>query len=372
MNGLKAKPIVMATATLLLSLFLLSFCCSRARPAGHPALSGAGNLKNATALAISFLRDYENKASEIMTGATEASWTYETDLSEMNGKLMVEKLTLAQEFDLESSTKASGIPYVDLSHDASRQIMLIRRNAMPKSPKKMKELNKLQANMTSLYSEGKVCKKNSVSKKPRCFSLDDLYGIMAKSRDHDELLWAWKGWRDSVGPPIRPLFEKFVGLLNTGANDHNWGDYGNFQRREYEMGNDFQPMLRKLWVDVRPLYYELHAYTRFKLRQKYPQVPEKGPLPAHLMGNMWAQDWSEIYDLLRPFPKLPSLDITPNLIKQKYSVERLFKLAQSFFVSLGLDPMPASFWRKSLMTKPSNASVVCHASAWDFSNGDVR
>ena len=200
----------------------------------------------------------------------------------------------------------------------------------------------------------------------------DLNELMAKSRDYDELLWGWKSWRDAVGPPMRPLYEKLVGLLNSGARDHAWGDYGNFQRSEYEMGNDFQSAIKKLWNNLRLLYQELHAYVRYKLREKYPQVPSNGTIQAHLLGNMWAQDWSSIYDIVKPFPKVPSLDVTPNLIKQQYNAKKMFKLAQSFFVSLGLDPMPEMFWNKSVITKPKDRKMVCHPSAWDFCKGDVR
>lgn len=357
-----------------LSLLCLGwFCGSYAKPSTAPDSASTSKLKNYTAIAAAFLKDYEKEATKLGSAAGIASWNYETDMTNLNREMLVRSSGFAREFQLRASENASAIPYVDLSRDASRQIMLIRRNALPKSRKKIKTIDELQAQMTEIYSKGKACKYNNVTKESRCFDLDpDLSNLMAKSRDYDQLLWAWKGWRDSVGPPIKPLFKTFVGLLNLGAREQNWGDYGNFLRSEYEMGNDFQALLRKLWIDVKPLYQELHAYARYKLHQKYPRVPREGPVPAHVFGNMWAQEWSEIYDLLQPYPKLAPLDVTPNLIKEKYNVEQLFKLAQSFFVSLGLDPMPPSFWSKSVKTKPTNGSMVCHASAWDFCNGDVR
>ena len=138
------------------------------------------------------------------------------------------------------------------------------------------------------------------------------------------------------------------------------------------MGNDFQKAIMKLWNEVKPLYQELHAYVRYKLREKYPEVPENGTIQAHLLGNMWAQDWSLIEDLVKPYPKVPSLDVTPNLRKQQYTPIKMFKLAQSFFVSIGLDPMPQTFWNKSAIEKPKDRKMVCHPSAWDFNKGDVR
>ncbi|XP_068685957.1 angiotensin-converting enzyme-like [Montipora foliosa] len=329
--------------------------------------------KNYTAIATNFLNNFEIRATKISLGESETAWKYETNLTETNREFSVFNSTFAKAFFLKASEDASRIKDVDLPNDMGRQIRIIRRNALPKSPKDMKLIEDLVSNMTKIYSTGQVCKSNNLTNETHCLDLDpDLYELMGKSREYNELLWAWKGWRDAVGPPIRPLYEKLVVLLNDGARRHGWGDYGNFQRSEYEMGNDFQSVIKKLWNDIKPLYQELHAYVRHKLRKKYPQVPENGTIQAHLLGNMWAQDWSSISDLVKPYPKVPSLDVTPNLIKQQYTPTKMFKLAQSFFVSLGLDPMPNSFWNRSVFNKPKNRKVVCHPSAWDFGRGDVR
>lgn len=329
--------------------------------------------KNYTAIAMDFLNIFEVRATKISSGESEAVWKYETNLTEANREFSVFNSTFAKAFYLKASENASQIKDVDLSQDMGRQIRLIRRNALPKSPKDMKLIDDLVSNMTRIYSSGKVCKPNISKNETHCMELDpDLYSLMGKSRDYDELLWGWKNWRDAVGPPMRPLYEKLVVHLNDGARRHEWGDYGNFQRSEYEMGNDFQSVIKKLWNDLRPLYQELHAYVRYQLRQKYPQVPENGSIQAHLLGNMWAQDWSSINDLVKPYPKVPSLNVTPNLIKQQYTPTKMFKLAQSFFVSLGLDHMPHSFWNKSVIKKPKKRKLVCHPSAWDFCKGDVR
>lgn len=353
------------------SLFFLLWCqtcyCTNQQNGTKTAF------KNYTAIARNFLDNFEVKASQIFSGESEAAWKYETNLTEANREFSVFNSTFAKAFNLKASETASRIKDVDLSTDVARQIRIIRRNVLPKSPKDMKLVDDLVSNMTKIYSSGKVCKQNKSTNETHCMELDpDLFWLMGKSRDYDELLWGWKSWRDAVGPPMRPLYEKLVGLLNSGARRHEWGDYGNFQRSEYEMGNDFQTAIKKLWNDLRPLYQELHAYVRYKLREKYPQVPANGSIQAHLLGNMWAQDWSLINDLVKPYPKVPSLDVTPNLIKQQYTPTKMFKLAQSFFVSLGLDPMPQMFWNKSLIRKPKDRKVVCHPSAWDFSKGDVR
>ena len=354
------------------SLFLLSW---------HQKSYSATSLQNVTkttfknymSIALDFLKNYEDKATRISSGESEAAWNYETNLTETNRELSVFNSTFAKAFYLKASDNASRIKEVDLSNDQARQIRIIRRNYLPKSPRDIKLIDDLISNMTNIYSSGKVCKLNKATNKTSYLELDpDLYSLMGKSRDYDELLWGWKSWRDAVGPPMRPLYEKLVNLLNSGARAHDWGDYGNFQRSEYEMGNDFQKAIMKLWNEVKPLYQELHAYVRYKLRENYPEVPENGTVQAHLLGNMWAQDWSLIEDLVKPYPKVPSLDVTPNLRKQQYTPIKMFKLAQSFFVSIGLDPMPQTFWNKSAIEKPKDRKMVCHPSAWDFNKGDVR
>lgn len=329
---------------------------------------------NDTAIAVAFLKDIETRGSKIGIEESEALWDYYTDLTPKKEEVSIEASTRAKEFYLEASNNASSMlsNHVDLSHDVARQMRLIRRNAMPKSQKDVEDIEKLQANMTAKFSNGRVCKNNTANR-TLCMPLfPDLNNFMAKSRDYDELVWAWRGWRDAVGPPMKAQYQELVDKLNLGARQHSWGDYGHFVRSEYEMGNDLIPVLKGLWTAVKPLYQELHAYVRYQLKKHYKKMSSDGPIGAHLLGNMWAQEWSSIYDLVQPFPDIAPLDVTPNLIKQHYTPKKMFELAQSFFVSIGLDAMPASFWNKSVLSKPENKSIVCHASAWGFEPGDVR
>ncbi|XP_031558944.1 angiotensin-converting enzyme-like [Actinia tenebrosa] len=320
------------------------------------------------------LKDIEIRGSKTIIEESEALWNYYTDLTPKKEEVSIKASTRAKEFYLEASKNASAMlsKHVDLSHDVARQMRLIRRNAMPNLQKDVEAIEKLQANLTAIFSNGRVCK-NSTDSSNFCMPLfPDLNNLMAKSRDYDELVWAWRGWRDAVGPPMRAQYKELVDMLNRGASEHNWGDYGHFVRSEYEMGNDLIPVLNGLWTAVKPLYQELHAYVRYQLKKHYKKMSPDGPIGAHLLGNMWAQDWSAIYDLVQPFPDVAPLHVTPNLIKQHYTPKKMFELAQSFFVSIGLDAMPASFWDKSVLSKPENKSMVCHASAWDFCQGDVR
>ncbi|ERE69255.1 angiotensin-converting enzyme-like isoform 1 [Cricetulus griseus] len=200
---------------------------------------------------------------------------------------------------------------------------------------------------------------------------EDLTNLMATSRKYEELLWVWKSWRDKVGRAILPLFPKYVEFSNKIAQLNGFADGGDSWRSSYESEN-LEEDLEQLYQELQPLYLNLHAYVRRSLHRHYgsEHINLDGPIPAHLLGNMWAQTWSNIYDLVAPFPSAPNLDATEAMVKQGWTPRRIFKEADDFFTSLGLLPVPAEFWNKSMLEKPTDGrEVVCHASAWDFYNG---
>ena len=174
---------------------------------------------------------------------------------------------------------------------------------------------------------------------------------------------------------MREMYKEFVVLSNKGAKENGYEDLGQAWRLEYEVDN-LATIVEALWLELRPFYIELHAYVRYRLTKAYPdKVSEDDYIEAHLLGNMWAQSWTDILDLVEPYNNKPSLDVTSNLKKDsRYNTPlKMTKLAESFFLSLGLKKLPASFYNKSLLEKPEDREVVCSASAWDFFlNEDVR
>uniref|UniRef100_A0A8B9L0A7 Angiotensin-converting enzyme n=1 Tax=Astyanax mexicanus TaxID=7994 RepID=A0A8B9L0A7_ASTMX len=201
------------------------------------------------------------------------------------------------------------------------------------------------------------------------FSLD-LNKIMAESRDYDELLFAWQGWRNASGRELRQSYVRYVELANLAARSNGHADNGAFWRSLYETPT-FEEDLEALWKDLQPLYLNLHSYVRRALFKKYgaKRINLKGPIPAHLLGNMWAQTWSGIMDLVRPYPNAAQVDVTQAMIAKGWDANRMFRESENFFTSVGLLPMPDEFWQKSMLEKPTDGrEVVCHASAWDFYN----
>jgi len=263
----------------------------------------------------------------------------------------------------------------DLSPASKRKLKLLKLSLTlpaPKDPAERAELTKLTASMEGEYGKGKYCPEGD---KGKCLGITELEEIIGNSRDPEELKKAWLGWHQ-IAKPIRKEYVRFVELSNKGAKEMGFADTGAMWRSKYDMEPDaFAAEMERLWQQVKPLYDSLYTYTRRKLTEKYgTQVvaPDK-PIPAHLLGNMWAQQWGNIYPLLAPANADRGYDLTQILKSRNTDVQQMVRYGESFFTSLGFDPLPKTFWERSLFSKPPDRDVVCHASAWDIDfEKDVR
>jgi peptidyl-dipeptidase A len=344
----------MRTLTVLLpALLVLSTSVAAAKPT--PAQAKA------------WMDKTEQELGKLIVNSTTAEWikaTYITDDTERNASVANEALLARTAEAIKESAKFKD---VKLDPETARKIYLLRVGDTlpgPSDPKDRAELASIADKLEGMYGVGKY--------KGR--SLDDLEDLMSTSRNYDELLDAWIGWR-TISPPMKPLYERLVTLANEGAAEIKEKNVGDLWREGYDMPpEDFEKETDRLWQQVRPLYEQLHCYVRAKLAQAYPgKVPPEGMIPAHLLGNMWGQDWANIYPLVEPYPGVSQLDVTDALVRQHYDAMKMARRAESFFVSLGLDPLPQTFWERSMFTKPRDREVVCHASAWDVTyNNDLR
>jgi peptidyl-dipeptidase A len=256
-----------------------------------------------------------------------------------------------------------------------RQLDLLKLSlvlAPPSDPKESEELSKIGAGLSAAYGKGKWCAEPE--KPDTCMDIEKVTKIMADSRDPKQLREVWEGWQ-TVGAPMRQNYARFVELGNKGAKDLGFADTGAMWRSKYDMpADDFTKELDRLWDQVRPLYVSLHAYVRMKLHEKYGDaVPASGPIPAHLLGNIWAQDWSNVYDLVAPKTSSTGFSLTKILEGRKYDAVKMAKTGEGFFTSIGFAPLPKTFWERSMLVKPRDRDVVCHASAWDIDAvDDVR
>ena len=261
----------------------------------------------------------------------------------------------------------------ELAPETQRAIDLLKLGTSlptPNDAAKRKELTLIATELKGMYGAGQFCRNDS-----DCISGSELEGLMQTTRDYDELAEYWIGWR-SIAPPMREKYQRYVELANEGAAELGYGDLGEMWRAGYDMSPaEFEGEAARLWEQVKPLYSELHCAVRAKLGEHYGEdkVPQDGLIPAHLLGNMWAQEWGFIYDLMEPYPGVSDLDVDSTLKSKNYSPQEMVRSAESFYVSLGMDRLPATFWERSQFTKPRDREVVCHASAWGLDGGnDLR
>jgi peptidyl-dipeptidase A len=224
--------------------------------------------------------------------------------------------------------------------------------------------------LDSAYGKGKYCPTPD-----KCKTLDDLEDVMRDSRDPKVLLDAWQGWR-TISPPMRAKYERFVELSNKGSQDLGFKDTADLWRSGYDMTPEqFSAELDRVNEQLKPFYVSLHAYVRRRLQEKYGKdiIGADGLIPEQLLGNMWGQTWDNIYDVVAPHTGKPPFELTDLLKAKKLDEHQMVKFGEGFFTSLGFDPLPATFWERSMFTKPRDREVVCHASAWDVENSqDLR
>jgi peptidyl-dipeptidase A len=271
--------------------------------------------------------------------------------------------------------EATRFDHADVSPEGRRQLDLLKVAlvlAPPPDPREAEELAGIAARLESTYGKGRWCP--DTGNESACKTIDDVTRIMATSHNEKELRAAWEGWH-TIAPPMRKDYTRFVELSNKGARALGFADTGAMWRAKYDMPPDaFTRELDRLWDQVRPLYLKLHAYVRLKLREKYGDlVPEKGPIPAHLLGNIWAQDWTNVDPLVAPAHATAGYSLSDIIKKRRMTAIEMVKTGERFYTSLGFDPLPKTFWERSLFTRPRDREVVCHASAWDVDfSTDVR
>ncbi|ESO94199.1 hypothetical protein LOTGIDRAFT_215695 [Lottia gigantea] len=320
-----------------------------------------------------FLREYDQQISSVYTAFVTAAWNFNTNITEHNRRIMVnrELASSMKEKELAHRANAEFDWQRVRDNDVVRQFKFLTDigTAAMKNETKLKRLSDVKSEMSSIYSSAKVCLSDN-----QCYSLEPgLTRLLSKSRDYEMLLEAWVKWRDATGRHLKPLYSEFVELINEGFRDGGYNDAGDAWRSTYE-SETFEEDLERLFTQLKPLYYQLHAYVRRKLINIYGEkyFPSSGHIPAHLLGNMWSQTWNRIFDILKPYD-IESVDVTATMKQQKYTPLKMFKVSDEFFESLGLEKVPQSFWDHSMIEKPKDREVVCHASAWNFyNNKDFR
>jgi peptidyl-dipeptidase A len=343
--------------------------------AGIFGCAGSSGAPPTAADAKTFLDTVNDTMKRLGVEQSRAGWVQQTFITDDTEALSARANQLAIDAAARFAKDAVKFDKVDVATEQRRQLTLLKVGlvmATPADPKESEQLTKTMARLESAYGKGKWCP--DPNKPVACRTIDDVTKVMATSRNEKELRAAWEGWH-TIAPPMRNDYTTFVTLSNKGARELGFADTGAMWRAKYDMTPDeFMKELDRLWDQVRPLYLKLHAYTRLKLREKYGDiVPANGPIPAHLLGNIWAQDWTNIYPLVAPPRADPGYSLTDILKKRNMPPLDMVRVGERFYSSLGFAPLPKTFWERSLFTRPKDRDVVCHASAWDIDlEDDIR
>ncbi len=323
-----------------------------------------------------FLARAERTLDSLGTRSQRATWVqanFITDDSEiMNAEASRDLNVAIQQLATEAVKYEGGT----LTPVEKRKLMLLKLTLVappPADPAKATELSKLTAGLDADYGKGTWCRPTkSPSDKATCLQQQDLSRILAESRNPAALAEAWTGWH-TISVPMRDRYARFVDLSNEGARGLGFTDVGAMWRSGYDMTPEaFALQMDSTWNTLRPLYVALHAYVRAKLVETYGAtiVSPTGPIPAQLLGNMWAQEWGTIYDVVAPKGSASTVDVTQLLKTKNVDEIGMVHFGENFFKSLGFAPLPETFWKRSLFLKPKDRDVVCHASAWDIDGKD--
>lgn len=340
---------------------------------GVSTACGTAGAKGSPEEARKFLAEVNATILKLGTESGQAGWVYSTFITEDTEALNARANQNFIDAVARYAKEAARFDGVAVSPDERRQLDLLKlalELVTPSDPKASEELTKLGSKLEATYGKGKWCP--DPAKPESCLDIERITEILAKSRNEPEIRAAWEGWH-TISVPMRNDYTRFVELANQGARELGFADTGAMWRLKYDMpAEDFTREVDRLWQQVQPLYLSLHAFVRMKLRATYGDlVPEDGPIPAHLLGNIWAQDWSNVFDLVSAGGAAdPGYSLSSILERRKTSPTDMVRMAERFYTSLGFAPLPRTFWERSLFTKPAGREVVCHASAWDIDFAD--
>jgi len=347
----------------------------RLLPLAVSALLALPAAAQTAAEAEAFLQDAESQLEAASHEYAHAAWIAATYITYDSQKIEATAYQRFLELSVGFANAAARFNDVELDFADRRKMELLKQFLVIPSPQdseKARELAEIGSEMAALYGAGEYCRNEGLTGAQVCYSGDQIENQMRELRNPEELLEFWVGWRE-ISKPMKPLYERQVEIGNEGAQELGYNNMSTFWRAKYDMSADaFAADADAQWQKVKPLYDALHCHVRAELSDYYgPEVvPPTGPIPAHVLGNQWAQDWSYLYDIVKPESSDLGYDLDALVKEKTSSAEDIVHIAENFFISLGFDPLPDTFWERSMFTEPVDHKAVCHASAWDLDDQD--
>ena len=322
-----------------------------------------------------FLNEVEKQNLELGPVISSASWISSNFITYDSQKVIADYGTRYTLDALEKARRASSFDELEVSDEKRRMLNILKTSFVmppPLDDELAAELSKITTSLEAMYGGGEHCFEDG-----NCYDLEAFEAIIDNSRNPEELLRAWSGWHE-ISKPMKPMYMRMVEIGNQGANDLGYQNLSDLWFSKYDMPSDeFLMETDRVWEEVKPLYEALHCHVRAKLNEHYGDeiVSNSNPLPVHMLGNMWGQSWSNIYDLVYPKQdEISTVNLTKIIEERNLSEIDMVEYAEDFFISIGFEALPETFWERSLFVKPVDRSVVCHASAWnlDPANNDLR
>ena len=322
-----------------------------------------------------FLANVESENKKDGPVIYSASWISSNFITYDSQKVIADYGTKYTLKSLQRSREAASFDGLDTSKENQRMLNILKSSFVmppPLDEELASELSEITTSLEAMYGSGEYCFDDE-----ECYDLEAFESIIDNSRDPKELLRAWEGWHE-IGKPMKPMYMRMVDIGNQGSVDLGYEGLSDLWFSKYDMpAEDFLDDTDRVWSEVKPLYDALHCHVRAKLNEHYGDevISKTGPLPVHMLGNMWGQSWSNIYDLVyEEKPDSKYIDVTKIIKEKSLSEIEMVEYAEDFFISMGFKPLPKTFWERSLFVKPRDRSVVCHASAWnlDPANNDLR
>ncbi|WP_114951337.1 M2 family metallopeptidase [Sphingosinicella terrae] len=353
----------------------LAVACTAAVAGGQtPAAEAApARPKSGTptvAEADAFVAAAERELAGFSVLNSRAQWVNSTHITLDTDALAAHFGTIGTEMGVRLAGQAARFQNVPgLSFDTQRKLNILRSGLVlpaPTTEGAAAELNRISTDLQSQYGRGRGTMAGET------LTGNEIEARMGTVRNPEQLREMWTSWHDNVGAPMREPYARLVQISNEGARELGFADTGAMWRSKYDMSpEEFAALTERLWNEVRPLYEEIHCFARAGLNRQYGDEvqPATGPIRADLLGNLWAQEWGNIYDVVAPGGSgAAPYDLTQLLEQANYTPERIVRQGESFFSSLGFAPLPETFWERSMITQPRDREVICHASAWNVDN----
>ncbi len=347
------------------ALVLLSACSGEAVK-GKDTQSKAPTVEDASAFIDKASADFK----DMNEYASHVFWMQANFINHDTNWLAARVGAEATEMGVKYANETKRFKDLPLSGDLARQMKMIKLGLTlpaPSTPGAAKELSDITTFLDSAYSSA------TIELDGKKVALDDLEVMMGTERDPKKLREIWEKWRAASAPQMHDKYARMVEIANEGARELGFKDVGELWLSGYDMKPEAMAAeVDRLWTQVAPLYKQLHCYVRAKLNAQYGDdvQPANGPIRADILGNMWAQTWGNVYEFVKPEGAGIDYDLTELLNEAGYTPKKMVETGEGFYTSLGLDPLPDTFWKRSLITKPRDRTVVCHASAWDIDGAD--